>query len=228
MARLPRLYAPGIPQLIQSRFARPFAGAHEVTPAAQLDLLQGWLANEARNHAVALHGWVILPDRIVALATPDQPQGISRAVQGMGRRIAARLTHSRAYEGRYRNTLVDDPWVPACLVWLESLPVRQRLVEAAAHWPWSSAQEHVGLRMDAGLLSDHPAYWQLGDTPFARQARYQNLLLSGVSRSDSERIEQALFGQWALGDDTFLERLATRSSRRVAPVARGRPRKAAA
>ena len=38
MARLPRLYAPRIPQLVEARFARPLAPADAPAPAAALDL----------------------------------------------------------------------------------------------------------------------------------------------------------------------------------------------
>lgn len=228
MARLARLYAPDTPQLVQARLARPLAASHEPAPSAALNLIQTWLAAEIRLHAVALHGWALVLDRIILLATPAQPLALSRVVQGLGRRMAAGLVHGRVFQERYRSTLVEDAWVPVCLAWAESLPVRQGLVDTPARWPWSSAQDHVGLRLDAGLLTDHPAYWQLGNTPFARQAHYRNQLLSGISPAEHSRIERALHGQWALGSDDFLSRLATRGSRRAAPAARGRPRKASA
>lgn len=227
MARLPRLYAPDTPQLAQARFARPLGSAHEAAPAATLNLIHEWLAADARRYSVALHGWVIVLDRIVLLATPGQPQAVSRLMQGLGRRMAAGMVHGRAFVERYRSTLLEDDWVPPCLVWAESLPVRQGLVDAPPRWPWSSAQEHVGLRKDAGLLADHSSYWNMGNTPFARQANYRQRLQSGLAPAEAGRIEQALHGQWALGSAEFLARLQQHSSRRAAPAPRGRPRKQA-
>lgn len=225
MARLPRLYAPGVPQLVQVRFARPLAVAHEATPGAALDLLQSWLFSEIDRQKIAVHAWVLLLDRMVLLGTPAQSRDISRIIQGLGRRIATSMTHGRAFEGRYRSALVDDAWTPACMIWLESLPVTHGLVDAAVRWPWSSAQEHVGLRAAAGMLGDHASYWEMGNTPFARQARHLALLQAGPRVVDSLRIEQAVFGQWALGEDDFTSRLSSRSSRRALPAPRGRPRK---
>lgn len=225
MARLPRLYAPGIPQLLRVRLARPLAGTQDPTPVATLDLIRGWLASETVHRPVALHGWAILPDRIVLLATPDQAQALPAVIQGLGRRMAARLVHGRVFHERYRATLIDDDWLLPCLAWTESLPVFHNLVDTPARWPWSSAPEHIGQRLDAGLLSDHTAYWSLGNTPFARQARYQEHLHAGLTESQRQRIERALHGQWALGSEDFLARLKAHSSRRVAPAPRGRPRK---
>lgn len=225
MARLSRLYAPGVTQLAQARFARPLAQAHDPAPENALNLLQNWLSLETQGQAVALHGWVILPDSLTLLATPSQIHDLSRVIQGIGRRMATRVTQGRAFEGRYRSTLVDTPWVTRCLAWAESLPVRRGFIDSASHWPWSSAQEHIGLRIDPGLLTEHPAYWELGNTPFDRQARYRATLETGVVSADAARIEQALFGQWALGDEDFLARLTTSVSRRAAPAPRGRPHK---
>lgn len=226
MARLRRLYAPNVPQLAQARFARPLATPSDPTPAAALDQIRDWLVAETRLHQVAVHGWALLPDQLVLLATSPTPTGLSRVIQGVGRRMATRLTLGRVFEGRYRSGLIDDAWVVRCLIWAESLPIAGGYVDAAVRWPWSSVQEHVGLRSDGGWTTDHPRYWALGNTPYARQARYHDSLTSGIGLSDGTRIEQALFGQWALGDDEFVLRLASRSTRRVAPAPRGRPRKA--
>jgi len=225
MARLPRLYAPDVPQLVQARFARALASAHDPTPSALLDLLQEWMFAEVKQHGVALHGWALLPDRIVLLATPPHTRGISRVIQGIGRRMAPSITHGRVFEGRYRSTLVEDAWVPAALVWAESLPTRLGLVDIPQRWPWSSAQEHTGLRNPAVALTEHTTYWEMGNTPFARQARYRGLLNDGPSGAEQSRIEQALFGQWALGGQAFVDNLTSRGSRRARPVTRGRPNK---
>lgn len=228
MARLPRLYAPDTPQLALARFARPLADARDPTPTAALDQLHEWLIAETLGQPVRMHGWVLLPDRLALLATPSTPLGLSRVIQGMGRRMATKLTLGRVFEGRYRSALLDAAWVPACLVWAESLPMRSGFVDSAARWPWSSAQEHVGLRGEGAWLTDHASYWELGNTPFARQARYLDRLRAGVRASEEERIERALFGQWALGDDAFVALMGARGSRRVSPSPRGRPRKSSA
>src|SRR3546814_17792788 len=120
MARLPRLYAPRIPQLAQARFARRLSAASELVPAAQLDRLHVWLGEEIAQHNLALHGWLITPDRICLVATPATAQNISRVIQGIGRRMGANMLHGRGYDGRYRNALIEPGRrVPPALVWLK-------------------------------------------------------------------------------------------------------------
>lgn len=228
MARLPRLYAPGVPQLLQARFARPLATPNDPTPSAQLQLVQQWLTTEVQARSVALHAWVLLPDRFVLLATPSDATTLPQVVQGIGRRMAARLTHGRSFEGRYRSALVQDSWMLRCCAWVDTLPMREGLVDTPANWPWSSAPDHLGRRSMPALGQYHATYWNLGDTPFTRQARYRIVLEKGLSAREAESIEQSLFGQWALGDAQFAALLSARGSRRAAPAARGRPRKATA
>ncbi|WP_323029287.1 hypothetical protein [Castellaniella defragrans] len=249
MARLPRLYAPRIPQLIQARFAHPLAPADAPAPAAALDRIRDWLAEEAGRAAageagaVALHAWIVLPDRIALLATPGDEAALSRLMQALGRRMGSGLLRTRVYAGRYRNALLEPGrWVLPAMIWLESLAASTGHVGAATQWPWSSAAEHAGLG-GAGvggaagtggmagaparrpLLTDHPDYWREGDTPFARQAAWRNRLAAGLGESQSRQIEAALAGQWALGERIFLAHLGRLASRRVSPAPRGRPRK---
>ncbi|MDY0309046.1 MAG: hypothetical protein RBR29_04555 [Castellaniella sp.] len=250
MARLPRLYAPRIPQLAEARFARRLAPADAPTPTAALDRIRHWLAQEASRAAagqagaVALHGWVVLPDRITLLATPGDEAALSRLMQALGRRMGAGLMRTRVYAGRYHNALLEPGrWVLPAMVWLESLPVSTGLVGAATQWPWSSAAEHGGLgETGAGgiggahgavdtpasrpVLTDHPDYWREGDTPFARQAAWRKRLADGLGEPQRLGIEAALAGQWALGEKIFLAHLGRLASRRISPAPRGRPRKA--
>jgi len=223
MARLPRLYAPDLPHLAQARFAVPLSAGGE--GGAMLDQVIAWLTGDARHYSVALHGWTLTFDQLVILATPSGPNGISSLIQSLGRRLAARLQIGRVFAGRFRSTLVEPgAWVLPSLVWLETIPVRQGLAADAELWRWSSAPAHMGAA-PAGALQDHMDYWRCGNTPFDRQANYRALVLEGLPGAKMAQIEQALYGQWALGGLAFVQGLAGISSRRPVAGKRGRPRK---
>lgn len=231
MARLPRLYAPRIPQLVQARFARPLAGPGEPLPATTLDRISDWLAEEiarptAQPTPVALHAWALLPDAITLVATPGSAQALPLLMQALGRRLGSGLLRARVYAGRYHNALLEPGrWVLPAMRWVETLAVVGGQVGQATQWPWSSAADHVGAGTAHPTLTDHPDYWQTGDTPFARQAAWQQRLAEGVDAARRAQIEAALRGQWALGEKIFLAHLERLASRRVKPAPRGRPRK---
>jgi putative transposase len=227
MARLPRLYAPDTPQLVQTRFVQPLASPSEATPGDTLDLLRGWLDRDACLHRVALHGWLLLNDRICLLATPSEAKGLPRLMQSLGRRMALLLRQGSVFAGRYRSALVQPGvWMIPALVWLESLPAQLRYVDRPEAWPWSSASWHVGATLDKlAAQSDHPDYWACGNTPFARQSHWRLQLSQGLSQNRARHIAQSLHGQWVLGEPDFLQRLAPIANRRLTPDKRGRPRK---
>lgn len=227
MARLARLYVPDIPQLAQARFLKPLAHLSDPTPLEPLNQLTTWLRECALEQQVTVHGWVLLYDRLVLLATPSSRHGLSRLIQALGRRFSTRLSSGRVFEERYRSALLQPgQWVLPAMVWLDTLPVQQGYVEHAESWPWSSACYHTGLNLKPHTWpTDHPDYWQLGNTPFDRQAIYRRHLAEGLGSHQRERIEASLFGQWALGEAPFLQTIATHATRRVAPTPRGRPRK---
>ena len=227
MARLPRLYAPGLPNLVLAEFARPLAEPGTPVSPDVLNALLGWLAEGASRHQVSIHGWTLLADRIVLLATPADSKSLSMLIQSLGRNLAARLRSGRVFAGRYRSALIEPgQWVLPALIWLETLPQRAGLTPDPETWPWSSAASHTGAALTPiGWMQDHADYWSCGNTPFDRQANYRNQLHNGLSREQARRIEQAVSGQWALGSPAFLSHLSHTASRRAIPGQRGRPRK---
>ncbi|MFA5703048.1 MAG: hypothetical protein WC982_05950 [Advenella sp.] len=225
MARLPRLYAPRIAQLVHARLVHSFNTAPDA--GKLMNQVQAWLANLVHVHKVALHGWTLVDDSILLLATPENGQGISRVMQSLGRNLAALLRSGPVFQGRYRSALLEPgQWVLPAMVWLESFTSREKGLDAPELWPWSSAGIHTGASLGSvAWLTDHEDYWQTGNTPFDRQARYREMFHHGLSMNESNRIALALAGQWALGSEPFLQSLSSSASRRVSPGKRGRPRK---
>lgn len=227
MARLPRLYAPGLPQLVQASFAAPLAAASQPAPGELLNQLAIWLGEAALRHKVAIHGWLLATDCVLLLATPRDEEGLPRLMQILGRNLAARLRNGRVFTGRYRSALVEPGhWVLPAMVWLESAPLRDTAPHDLERWPWSSAAGHTGATIaGTSWTQDHPDFWASGNTPFDSQANYRRLLTEGLGNEQATRIQKAVSGQWALGSPAFIARLASTASRRVSPGKRGRPRK---
>lgn len=227
MARLPRLFAPALAQLITAQFASATVHALSTSPARVFELLLGWLGQSAHLYDVSVHGWCIAPKGLSLLATPHDSLGIPRMIQDLGRRLAAHLKVGGVFSGRYHSTIPQpERWVLPCVVWLEQSAVREGLVDEPTQWMWSSAHAHTeGTDKRASWLQPHPDYWHCGNTPFARQAAYRDQLNAGNLAPVNHAIEAALKGQWGLGDPSFLTELAISANRRVQPGLRGRPKR---
>jgi putative transposase len=96
-------------------------------------------------------------------------------------------------------------------------------VQTAGDYPWSSYQHHVGIKSDP-IISDHPLYWSLGNTPFEREAAYKALVEQGVNEEDVRILTEATLKGWALGTEQFQLALEKQTRRRVRQARRGRPR----
>jgi putative transposase len=110
-----------------------------------------------------------------------------------------------------------------CMVGMDTQPVRTALVNTPELYPWSSHAHYIGLRHDRAL-SVPPAYWALGNTPFAREAAYAALVRQGVGETLWRRITEAAAQGWALGGQAFLDALGQLTPRRLSKGKAGRPR----
>ena len=75
------------------------------------------------------------------------------------------------------------------------------------------------------LITDHPLYWALGNTPFDRQRAYKELCEQPLDERQADQLQQATLKGWVLGGEHYREWAARTANRRVSPLPRGRPRK---
>ena len=226
MARLPRLSAANQVHLLVQR------GNNGQTTFIDDDDRTGFLAmlrNAALDHKVQVHAYALTDNEVMLLATPADAGGLSRMMQGLGRRYVARFNqrHGRSgtlWEGRFRSTVIDAALhLRDCICFVELAPLRAGLVRSAADHPWSSARHHLGLVTDP-LVTDPPLYWATGNTPFDREMAHQRLLEQALTSEQTAAIEQAARKGWVYGSAAFAAALESETSRRTRPRRPGRPR----
>ena len=229
MARLPRLVLPGQPHhLIQRGNNRQPIVLDDEDRRQFLVFLR----EAAATHRVALHAYVLMDNHLHLLATPTETQGLSRMMQSLGRRYVGWFNqrHGRSgtlWEGRFRAAPIEgERHLLACMRYIELNPLRAGLGGEPGGFAWSSGPHHLGQRRDP-LVTEHPLFWALGNTPFEREATYRELQAQGVAEDEAKALTEAALKGWPLGSTGFLQALAEGSARPVAPRKRGRPRKIA-
>ena len=186
------------------------------------------LRDAAAQHGLSIHAYTLLDSAVHLLATPRDAGSLSLAMQSLGRRYvaASNRRHQRSgtlWEGRFRAGLVDGETLGLeALLLVETQPVRAGFVNAAADWVWSSVQHHLGRRRDP-LVTEHGAYWQLGNTPFEREHALTLKLADGVPMSTAQRIEQAALQGRAAGSSAYVAGVEARAGRPLGIRPRGRP-----
>lgn len=189
------------------------------------------LSEVSRLHDVHLHAYLLTDRRIHLLCTPQRVASLSLMMQGLGRAYVRRfnLRHARQgtlWDGRYRCTVIEPgELVLSTMVMLDTEPVHLNLSEAPAAYLWSSHAHYLGRRLDVGLVAPQ-VYWDLGNTPFAREAAYAGRVAQGLRAEERSRLTDAALKGWALGEQAFLVQLQGQSDRRVTKGRPGRPRKA--
>jgi len=186
------------------------------------------LVGGCQKHGVDLHAFVLMDNHFHLLLTPQADKALSKMMQDLGRDYVRYFNkkHTRTgtlWEGRFRSALIQtDRYFLACMVYIDLNPVRAGMVSQALDHPWSSHAHYVGARQDSWLVP-HPLYWALGNTPFAREKAYAELVLSGIEEKKKHALTSAVLGGWALGEDTFTQNLQPMSKRRVSKGKAGRP-----
>lgn len=225
MARLPRLTVAGHPHhiILRGNNRQPIfveGGDHE-------DFLK-LLERYAKLHAVSVHAYVLMSSQLHLLATPADDRGIPQTMQAVGREYVRLFNRRQSrtgtlWEGRYRANLIQaERYLLPCMAYMDLAPVWAGVVAEPAEYPWSSHGHYVGVRNDR-LLTPHPIYWQLGNTPFAREEAYAELVHAGVASQLQRAVTDSALGGWALGDRDFVELLQQKTDRRLAKRRPGRP-----
>ena len=229
MARQPRLSLPGYPHhVIQRGNDRQAIFRDDADRRRMLDLL----AEHSQQARVAIHAYVLMDNHLHLLLTPETDQGMPQMMQAVGRSYVRSFNnrHSRTgtlWEGRYRSSLIEtDRYLLACMVYIDLNPVRAGMVSDPAAHPWSSHRHYIGQSFDK-LVSPHALIWNLGNTPFAREAAYGDLVQVGVSALEQQALTRSALTGWALGSEPFIKNLEESAERRVLPAKAGRPRRQA-
>ena len=226
MARLPRLTLPDYPHHVIQRGNNR---QNIFTTAAHFEFFLALLQAQSRQWEVAVHAYVLMNNHFHLLATPlADNQGLPRMMQAVGRsyvRYFNDLTERSGtlWEGRYRSTLIQtELYFLACQAYIDLNPVRAGITPKAEDYPWSSHAHYIGLRTDK-LITPHALVWALGNTPFAREAAYAELVHQGVSASQQRALTQSALTGWPLGEQLFVMELEKKTSRRTSPSSAGRP-----
>ena len=225
MARLPRLTVTDYPHHVILRgnnrqvIVRDHADRREM-----LDLLE----QHAQAQGVEVHAYVLMDNHLHLLLTPRRERALPLMMQAVGRTYVRMFNrrHGRTgtlWEGRYRSTLIQtERYLLACMAYIDLNPVRAGMVSQPQDYLWSSHAHYIGQRVDR-WITPHSLIWTLGNTPFAREAAYAEMVHAGLTEDQQRALTQSALSGWALGETTFVEHLQKQTDRRLVKGRAGRP-----
>jgi len=188
------------------------------------------LREAALTHQVAIHAYVLMDNHVHLLVTPEEAEGLSRMMQSLGRRYVGWFNHRHGrsgtlWEGRFRAALIEgEHHLLACIRYIELNPLRAGMLLGgdAAGYRWSSCAHHLG-RLRDPLVTEHPLFWGLANTPFEREIAHRELLEQGLSDSQVQALTMAVLKGAPMASAGFLQGLVRAGHRPLQPKRRGRP-----
>ena len=225
MARLPRLTLAGYPHHVILRGNNRQAIFMD---SADFQRMLALLQNHAKERDVQVHSYVLMSNHLHLLLTPLQNDSLPKMMQAVGRSYVLYFNkrHGRSgtlWEGRYRSSLIQtERYFLSCMAYIDLNPVRAGMVAHAADYGWSSHGQYIG-RQNEAWLTPHPLYWDMGNTPFAREAAYAAMVQAGVNQEQQQALTSSALSGWALGEKSFVHGLQKQTTRRVNRAKAGRP-----
>jgi putative transposase len=181
-------------------------------------LYRDLLAEHAAAAGVEVWAWVLMPNHVHLILTPPDPDALRRVLAPVHRRYAGHV-HARMrrtghfWQGRFGCVAMDEAHLGAALRYVALNPVRARLAERAADWPWSSVRAHLGLVADDGLTTVAPA--------LSRYPDFAGLIEAGEDEAMSAHLRRAETIGRPVGSEGFMAGLEAASGRALKPGRRG-------
>ncbi len=186
------------------------------------------LAEVSRKFDLAIHAYVLMGNHFHLLLTPADQKGLSAGMQALGRSYVRYFNDRNGrigalWEGRFKAAIIEsERYLFTCMSYIDLNPVRAALVVHPSEYAWSSYGHNAGIR-HGSIVKEHPLFWALGNTPFARQAAYREIVDTGISLIDQARLTEATLKGWAFGTPSYIHGLASSVTRRPSPMKKGRP-----
>ena len=145
MARIARVVAPGMPHHITQRGNRrqqTFFSDDDYV--AYTDLIAKW----CRVYGVDVWAYCLMPNHVHLIAVPSEKESLKNAIGEAHRRYTRRINFREGWkghlwQGRFASYILDEPYLLACVRYIEMNPVRAGLVKDPGKWLWSSAAAHI-------------------------------------------------------------------------------------
>ena len=154
MARLARVVVPELPHHVTQRGNRRQQTFFcDDDYRRYLDLMRQWCT----QYQVQIWAYCLMPNHVHLILVPPSEDGLARAVGEAHRRYTRHVNfregwRGHLWQGRFASFVMDEAYLLAATRYVERNPVRARLVDRAADWPWSSAGVHTG-RVVGGLAA---------------------------------------------------------------------------
>jgi putative transposase len=160
-----RAVVPGIPHHVTQRGDR-----REPVFLAKSDFRRylNLLRDYSGPRGLGIAAYCLMPNHVHLVVLPKDEDSLASVLKPVHARYAQYVNWAhgmtgRRWQGRYFSCPTDGVHTAAAIRYIETNPVRGKLVERAEQYRWSSAAAHAGLRRDDVLSLDAHEYADVED-----------------------------------------------------------------
>lgn len=215
MARLARLVIPGLPYHVTQRGNRRGTTFFE---EEDFRVYRQLLCEATRASSAKIWAYCLMPNHVHLIVVPNDPDGLRATFANAHRRYARHINArhrwtGHLWQGRFGAVAMDEAHLVHAARYVALNPVRARLCDRAADWPWSSAAAHIAGRDDE-LVEVTPLLDRVGD--------FATFLGQDEDQQATRALRMAETTGRPVGSPSWLAALEARTGRTLAAQKRGR------
>lgn len=184
-----------------------------------------WIQEYSNRYNLSILAYCLMQNHVHFIGIPYKEKSLAKTFntthmrysQYFNKKIKAK---GHLWQGRFYSCVLDEPHLIAATKYIETNPVRAKIVEKPWQWRWSSASAHIN-REKEGLI-------KLGDLFKIIDMSSDSWREYIDSKEDIKTLDgirkNTLTGR-PLGTIEFIEKLEKRFGRRLLALPRGRPKK---
>jgi len=217
--RTSRAVAPGFPHHVLQFGNYGYTVFEE---AGDYEIYLGWLAEYSKRFSVEIWAYCLMPNHVHHICVPHTETGLARTFNTLHMRYAQHFNARRhvrghLWQGRFYSSILDDAHAFEAVRFVETNPVRRRLVDNAPAYPWSSARSHTTGVIDPVLLDHYPFKERVSD--------WAAYLQSPCDTAAVEALRKNMKTGKPCGPMEFVRQLEELLGRKLERRPRGRPKK---
>lgn len=160
---------------------------------------------------VEIWAWCLMPNHVHVVAVPETTDGLARLFGRVHQAYSRAVNERHGWTGhlwqeRFHSFVMDEDHLLAAVRYVELNPVRARLCEQPADWPWSSVHAHLKGRSE-GLTEVEPMLERIGN--------WSSYLLDQAPDRFEERFQTHDTTGRPAGSDAFIEKLEMLTGRQL-------------
>ena len=181
-----------------------------------------WIKEYSKKFNFDILAYCLMPNHVHFIAIPKKKNSLAKAFNSSHMRYSQYYNRKNnltghLWQGRFYSCVLDEKHLLQAVRYIETNPVRAKLVQKAEDWPWSSAKCHITDKEDILPLKDIKDIIEIDNWPSYLTQKEEDTIIQKIRLN-------TLTGR-PLGSDSFISKLEKLFGKRLHALPRGRPKK---